>query len=225
MSLIHTCELADANPFDYLNELQRHASELAANPSAWMPWNLTNSARPKSLVSGHPPLHCGNAHKTCFSARAIAQGFWPPPASRLVRSRFHARSTDTAVADPSHARIRSQARLDHRRADQRGRLRRFPTRVARNADGCCTKARNRCGSGVALRSLGPLRRGPGFDATGTSASRGGFGFLDRSTRSAHTRAGFHGALNSSPAPRGTSSCRREFPYVGDRGAPCSSSPA
>jgi hypothetical protein len=29
MSLIHTCELAGANPFDYLTELQRHASELA----------------------------------------------------------------------------------------------------------------------------------------------------------------------------------------------------
>ena len=41
MSLIHTCELADANPFDYLTQLQRHASELAANPSAWMPWNYT----------------------------------------------------------------------------------------------------------------------------------------------------------------------------------------
>ena len=39
MSLIHTCELTDANPFDYLTELQRHARELAANPSAWMPWN------------------------------------------------------------------------------------------------------------------------------------------------------------------------------------------
>jgi hypothetical protein len=39
MSLIHTCELADANPFDYLTELQRHAGELTANPSAWMPWN------------------------------------------------------------------------------------------------------------------------------------------------------------------------------------------
>jgi hypothetical protein len=40
MSLIHTCELAGANPFDYLTQLQRHASELAANPSAWMPWNF-----------------------------------------------------------------------------------------------------------------------------------------------------------------------------------------
>jgi len=39
MSLIHTCELAEANPFDYLRELQRHATELSANPSAWMPWN------------------------------------------------------------------------------------------------------------------------------------------------------------------------------------------
>ena len=41
MSLIHTCELADANPFDYLTQLQRHAGELVANPSAWMPWNYT----------------------------------------------------------------------------------------------------------------------------------------------------------------------------------------
>jgi hypothetical protein len=28
MSLIHTCELNGANPFDYLTELQRHAAEL-----------------------------------------------------------------------------------------------------------------------------------------------------------------------------------------------------
>ncbi len=39
MSLIHTCELNGANPFDYLTVLQRHAAELARNPSAWMPWN------------------------------------------------------------------------------------------------------------------------------------------------------------------------------------------
>ena len=39
MSLIHTCELAGANPFDYLAELQRHARQLETNPSAWMPWN------------------------------------------------------------------------------------------------------------------------------------------------------------------------------------------
>jgi len=39
MSLIHTCELNDANPFDYLTELQRHAGELKQDPSEWMPWN------------------------------------------------------------------------------------------------------------------------------------------------------------------------------------------
>ena len=39
MSLIHTCQLCGANSFEYLTELQRHATELAANPTEWMPWN------------------------------------------------------------------------------------------------------------------------------------------------------------------------------------------
>jgi len=39
MSLIHTCELCGANPFDYLTELDRHAGELASRPQDWMPWN------------------------------------------------------------------------------------------------------------------------------------------------------------------------------------------
>jgi transposase len=39
MSLIHTCRLNDINPFDYLTELQKHAGDLARNPSDWMPWN------------------------------------------------------------------------------------------------------------------------------------------------------------------------------------------
>jgi transposase len=39
MSLIHTCQLCDANSFDYLTELQRHAPKLAASPAEWMPWN------------------------------------------------------------------------------------------------------------------------------------------------------------------------------------------
>ena len=39
MSLIHTCELNDVNPFDYLTELQRHSEDLAAKPAEWMPWN------------------------------------------------------------------------------------------------------------------------------------------------------------------------------------------
>jgi len=39
MSLIHTCELNGANPFDYLTELQRHSEKLQRKPSEWMPWN------------------------------------------------------------------------------------------------------------------------------------------------------------------------------------------
>ena len=39
MSLIYTCQLRGANPFDYLTELQRHAPQVAAHPQNWMPWN------------------------------------------------------------------------------------------------------------------------------------------------------------------------------------------
>jgi transposase len=43
ISFIHTCELNGANAFDYLTELQKHAEEVAKNPSAWMPWNYRNT--------------------------------------------------------------------------------------------------------------------------------------------------------------------------------------
>jgi transposase len=39
MSLIYTCQLGEADPFDYLTELQRHAAALATAPQQWMPWN------------------------------------------------------------------------------------------------------------------------------------------------------------------------------------------
>ena len=39
MSLIHTCGLAGANPFDYLTALQKHSAALAQNPEQWLPWN------------------------------------------------------------------------------------------------------------------------------------------------------------------------------------------
>jgi transposase len=43
MSLIHTCELNDINPFDYLTKLQKHANELPSNPDSWMPWNYRDT--------------------------------------------------------------------------------------------------------------------------------------------------------------------------------------
>lgn len=39
MSLIHTCRLNDANPFNYITELQKHSADVFANPSSWLPWN------------------------------------------------------------------------------------------------------------------------------------------------------------------------------------------
>lgn len=43
MSLIHSCYLAQVDPFDYLTTLQRHAAAVKADPSAWMPWNYRQS--------------------------------------------------------------------------------------------------------------------------------------------------------------------------------------
>src|SRR4051794_14331025 len=43
MSLIYTCQLNEANPLDYLTELQRHAEALASCPERWMPWNYRDA--------------------------------------------------------------------------------------------------------------------------------------------------------------------------------------
>jgi hypothetical protein len=39
MSLIHTVELCDGNPFDYLVALLRHHELVADEPERWLPWN------------------------------------------------------------------------------------------------------------------------------------------------------------------------------------------
>ena len=39
MSLIHTCELNEINPFDYLMALEHHAEAVTKAPSDWFPWN------------------------------------------------------------------------------------------------------------------------------------------------------------------------------------------
>jgi len=48
MSLIHTCNLAGVNPFDYLTELQKHCADLAQHPERWLPWNYND---PSSSVN------------------------------------------------------------------------------------------------------------------------------------------------------------------------------
>ena len=54
MSLIHTCELCKADPFDYLNELQHHAKEVAANPQNWLPWNYRENLQQNALPNPPP---------------------------------------------------------------------------------------------------------------------------------------------------------------------------
>jgi len=49
MSMIHTCNLAKVNPFDYLTALQEHSPDLVRHPDKWMPWNYTSQA---GLLSG-----------------------------------------------------------------------------------------------------------------------------------------------------------------------------
>jgi hypothetical protein len=39
MSLIYGRQLNQANPFDCLTQLQRHAEAFAACPRLWMPWD------------------------------------------------------------------------------------------------------------------------------------------------------------------------------------------
>ena len=38
-SIIHTCELNEINPFDYLNTLLRNPKAVEQAPADWMPWN------------------------------------------------------------------------------------------------------------------------------------------------------------------------------------------
>jgi len=43
MSLIHTCRLNAANPFDYLLAIATHAEAVKLIPKAWLPWNYPKS--------------------------------------------------------------------------------------------------------------------------------------------------------------------------------------
>ena len=43
MSFIHTAELNDLKPFNYLVELLRHPKEIARAPADWMPWSYTET--------------------------------------------------------------------------------------------------------------------------------------------------------------------------------------
>jgi hypothetical protein len=45
MSLIHTCRLNGANPFDYLTELQKNVDRVRETPENWLPWNYRDALK------------------------------------------------------------------------------------------------------------------------------------------------------------------------------------
>jgi hypothetical protein len=48
MSVIRTCQDNGVNPFEYLADVGRNASAVAADPEAWLPWTWA-----ERLAGGH----------------------------------------------------------------------------------------------------------------------------------------------------------------------------
>ena len=46
LSLIHTCQLAGENPFEYLTQVLRNAPKVASLPDQWLPWNYRENLKP-----------------------------------------------------------------------------------------------------------------------------------------------------------------------------------
>ena len=64
MSLIATAKVAKVDPFDYLTELQRHAGEVAKEPSAWLPWNYRDTLAHKASAGVEHPEGAPPAQET-----------------------------------------------------------------------------------------------------------------------------------------------------------------
>ena len=73
MSLIHTCNLAGENPFDYLTNLQTHSSHVFKNPEKWLPWNYRNTLT--ELAPGRPG---SQSEQTTQGAPVPLAGSLPP---------------------------------------------------------------------------------------------------------------------------------------------------
>jgi hypothetical protein len=57
MSLIHTCNLQDVNPFEYLTAMQQHSFDIFQNPENWLPWNFENAVeRKKQQIVDNPRI-------------------------------------------------------------------------------------------------------------------------------------------------------------------------
>ena len=71
MSLIYTCQLNQANPFDYLTQLQRHADQLAASPervdALELPRRAGLSSKGGAVVQSRTALLGGGVHDSSNS--------------------------------------------------------------------------------------------------------------------------------------------------------------
>lgn len=52
MSIIQTCQLNKVDPFDYLTQVLRHASAVAANPGLWLPWTYKETLMVETVLAG-----------------------------------------------------------------------------------------------------------------------------------------------------------------------------
>jgi len=55
MSLIHTAELSEVDPFDYLAAVQRHHDEVAERPGDWLPWTYKDTLARLAKGPDPPP--------------------------------------------------------------------------------------------------------------------------------------------------------------------------
>jgi len=72
MSLIHTAELCEADAFDYLTKLDRHAKDVAANPRDWMPWNYHETL--EGMRHGQTPSEESRSEDGCCPTPAHGIG-------------------------------------------------------------------------------------------------------------------------------------------------------
>ncbi len=188
MSLIHTCELNEANPFDYLTELQRHArlNSEANRPSEWMPWNYREGRWRRKVATRVPPRNMMNpawpermrlsramqkrrskmAGKRASKKAKTRRVFGPATENRrecsahALYSRVSTNDQHTLDAEPKYARVCRPARLEHRDASSRGGLRSGATRGSRKTARCCAPLGDRYRVGLAAGSLGQVGDGP-----------------------------------------------------------------
>ena len=74
MSLIHTCELGKANPFDYLTQLNRHAAAVGLNPRNWMPWSYRETLAGMGSENGQTPREESCQKDRCRAAAPHSAG-------------------------------------------------------------------------------------------------------------------------------------------------------